>query len=67
MDHLRDRAEPDRPATISTPVYLAGIIWLLGYRNLVGLVGTAAGMTAVLYLVFGRALHVLVPMGPLGR
>ncbi len=52
---------------IATPLYLAGIIWLLGYRNLVGLVGTAAGTAAVLYLVFGRALHVLLPMGPLGR
>lgn len=52
---------------IATVLYVAAMIWLLGYHNLVGLVATTAGVTAVLYLVFARALHVLVPMGPLGR
>ncbi|OFX28812.1 MAG: hypothetical protein A2Z07_07380 [Armatimonadetes bacterium RBG_16_67_12] len=52
---------------IATPLYLVAIILLLGYRNVAGLVATTAGVTAVLYLVFARTLHVLVPMGPLGR
>lgn len=52
---------------ITTVLYVAALIWLLGYRNLVGLAATSAGVTAVLYLVFARALHVLVPLGPLGR
>jgi len=52
---------------IATALYLAAIVRMLGYRNPVGFVGTAAGVTAALYLVFARALHVLVPMGPLGR
>lgn len=52
---------------IATVLYVGALIWLLGYRNIVGLAATSAGVTAVLYLVFARALHVLVPMGPLGR
>ncbi len=52
---------------IATVLYVGALIWLLGYRNLVGLAATSAGVTAVLYIVFARALHVLVPMGPLGR
>ncbi len=52
---------------IATPIYLAGIVWLLGHRNPVGLAGTAIGVTAALYLVFAQALKVLVPMGLLGR
>jgi len=52
---------------IATLLYMAAMSWLLGYRNLLGLAGTTAAVTAVLYLVFVRALNVLVPMGPLGR
>ena len=52
---------------IATALFLAAMIATLGYTRLVGLVGTSVGVTAVLYLVFVRALHVLVPMGPLGR
>jgi hypothetical protein len=40
---------------------------VLGYRQLFGLVGTSVAVAVTLYLVFVRALHVLVPMGPLGR
>lgn len=52
---------------IATPVYLGAVIWLLGFRHPAGLAATAIGVTAALYLVFARALHVLVPMGPWGR
>lgn len=52
---------------IATPLYLAGLVILLGYRSITGVAGTAVGVTIVLYLVFARALHVLIPMGPLGR
>lgn len=50
---------------LATPVLVAGAIWLLGLRQWGYLVGTAVGVTAVLYLVFARTLHVLLPMGPL--
>lgn len=50
---------------LATPVLVAGAIWLLGFRQWATLAGTAVGVTAVLYLVFARALHVLLPMGPL--
>jgi hypothetical protein len=55
---------------IATPLYLAALIGLLGHRDRLdrkSLFAVAVGGTAVLYLVFVRALHVLVPMGPLGR
>ena len=52
---------------IATPLYLAGLVVSLGYRSMTGVAGTAVGVTIVLYLVFARALHVLIPMGPLGR
>ncbi len=52
---------------IATILYLATMVRILGYSNPVGLVGTAAGVTVALYLVFARALHVLVPMGPFRR
>ena len=50
---------------VATPLYLAGIVLVLGYHNLTGLAATALGVTAVLYAVFARALHVLLPMGTL--
>jgi putative tricarboxylic transport membrane protein len=50
---------------IATPVLLAAVIWLLGLRRWVTVLGTALSVTAVLYVVFGRALHVLLPIGPL--
>ena len=49
---------------LATPVLLGAVIWLLGDRSWLSLAGTAVGTTAVLYLAFGRALHVLLPMGP---
>ena len=52
---------------IATPLYLASVVMLLGYRSPVGVTATVVGVTGVLYLVFARALHVLIPMGPLGR
>jgi putative tricarboxylic transport membrane protein len=50
---------------IATPVLLGAVIWLLGLRHWATLIGAALGVTAVLYVAFGRALHVLLPMGPL--
>lgn len=50
---------------LATPPLLGAVIWLLGLRNWPSLAGTALGLTAGLYVVFGRALHVLLPMGPL--
>jgi len=50
---------------LATPVLLGAVIWLLGLRRWGTLLGTAVGATAVLYFAFGRALHVLLPMGPL--
>ncbi|MDQ7843410.1 MAG: tripartite tricarboxylate transporter TctB family protein [Armatimonadota bacterium] len=50
---------------IATPLLLGSVIRILGLRDWTTLIGTALGITAVLYLVFGRALHVLLPMGPL--
>jgi putative tricarboxylic transport membrane protein len=50
---------------LATPVLLGGVIYALGLRAWLTLVGTALGITAVLYVVFGRGLHVLLPMGVL--
>ena len=50
---------------LTTPVLLGAVIWLLGLRSWASLLGTALGVTAVLYVFFGRFLHVLLPMGPL--
>jgi putative tricarboxylic transport membrane protein len=49
---------------LATPVLLATVIWLLGLRHWATTLGTALGVTAVLYVVFGRTLHVLLPLGP---
>lgn len=50
---------------VATPVLLGAVIWLLGLRAWPALTGTALGITLALYFAFGRALHVLLPMGPL--
>jgi len=59
-------ALPSAGFLLATPVLLGAVIWLLGLRDWPRLLGTALGMTAVLYVVFVRALKVLLPMGPLG-
>ncbi len=51
---------------LATPVLLGAVIWLMGIRDWRSLVGAALGTTLALYLAFGRFLHVLLPMGPLG-
>ncbi len=56
---------PSAGFLLATPLMLGTVIWLLGLRRWPSLVGTALGVTATLYLVFGRALHVLLPIGPL--
>lgn len=50
---------------IATPLLLGTVVWVLGLRSLPRAAAAAVGMTAVLYVVFGKALHVLLPMGPL--
>ncbi len=50
---------------VATPLLLGAVIWLLGLRQWATLAASAVGLTLVLYTVFGRALHVLLPMGPL--
>ncbi|MDR7522702.1 MAG: tripartite tricarboxylate transporter TctB family protein [Armatimonadota bacterium] len=52
---------------LATPLYVVAVVGVLGYRHPGGLAAAAVGITGVLYLVFVRALKVLVPMGPLGR
>ena len=49
-----------------TPLLLGSVMWTMGLRRWRGLIGVSIGMTLVLYLVFVRALNVLLPMGPLG-
>lgn len=49
---------------ITTPLLLIAIIWMMGMRRWGSMIGTAVGLTLVLYLVFVRALHVLLPLGP---
>ena len=49
-----------------TPLLLGTVMWTMGLRHWRGLIGLSLGMTLVLYLVFVRALNVLLPMGPLG-
>jgi len=51
---------------LGTPPLLGAVIWLMGLRDWRGLLGTAVGATLVLYFVFGRFLHVLLPPGLLG-
>jgi hypothetical protein len=50
---------------LATPLYVAALVLLLGYQSRAGLARAGRGVTIVLYLVFARALKVLVPMGPL--
>ena len=51
---------------IITPLLLGSVIWILGHRRWRTLIGVSLGMTLILYAVFVRALHVLLPMGHLG-
>jgi len=51
---------------LATPVLVGVVIALMGLREWRPLLGTAIGVTVVLYLVFARFLHVLLPPGLLG-
>lgn len=46
-----------------TPVLLGAFTWVLGYRRWLPLVGTAVGVTVVLWLVFASLLGVRLPPG----
>ena len=50
---------------IATPLMLGAVIWFLGLRAWLSLAGTAVGVTVVLWFVFARLLHVLLPAGSL--
>lgn len=52
---------------VATMLYMLAMSLALGYRQILGLFGSAVAVTITLYLVFARALHVLVPMGPFWR
>lgn len=58
-------ALPSLGFILTTPLLVAGAIWLLGLRQWPRVAGTALSVTLVLYVVFVRMLHVLLPMGPL--
>ena len=51
---------------LATPVLVGAVIALMGLREWRPLLGTAIAVTVVLYLVFVRFLHVLLPPGLLG-
>lgn len=51
---------------LATPALLGTVAWLLGLRPVSTVATAAVGMTLALYAVFGRLLHVLLPLGPLG-
>jgi len=52
---------------LATPGFLAAVLAALGIREPLAVVGAAVGMTAILYLAFGRLLGVLLPTSPFGR
>ena len=49
-----------------TPLLMASVMCTMGIRSWWRLLGVSLTMTFVLYLVFVKALNVLLPMGPLG-
>ena len=49
-----------------TPLLLVGVMWIMGHRRWRSLITVSLGLTLALYLLFVRALNVLLPMGPLG-
>ena len=48
---------------IATPLMLGAVIWFLGLRAWPSLATAAVGVTVVLWFVFARLLHVLLPKG----
>lgn len=52
---------------VASPVFFAAVLVCLGVREPVPVTAVAVGLTAVLYVVFGRLLGVLLPPGLLGR
>jgi putative tricarboxylic transport membrane protein len=48
---------------LSTPVFLLGFMWLLGYRKPVPTVAVAVLVTLFIYLVFEKVLQVPLPAG----
>lgn len=51
---------------IATPLFIVAGLMILGDRDWRLLVGVAVGLTVVVYLTYGVALGVRLPMGPLG-
>lgn len=48
---------------IATPLLIIGIMWTINVRNIKSLILTSVVTTLVLFLVFGIALKVRLPMG----
>lgn len=58
-------ALPNLGYIISTPIFMAVALTILGSRGWKPLLGMSLGFAAVLYLVFGVFLGVQLPVGPL--
>ncbi|CAO3380586.1 MULTISPECIES: tripartite tricarboxylate transporter TctB family protein [Azospirillum] len=50
---------------IATPIYLFGLMWLMGRRNVIANAAIAAVLTALIYAAFAVALSVPLPVGSL--
>lgn len=50
---------------VATPIYLFGLMWLMGRRNLIANAVIAAVLTALIYAAFALALSVPLPVGSL--
>lgn len=48
---------------ISSAIFIASVMWILGSRNKIELIAVPAGWVAFSYLIFARLLHVRLPVG----
>src|SRR5262245_30470496 len=56
---------PSAGYLLTTPLYMAGGMWLLGIRRWLLIAGVAVGGTVIQYGLFASLLGVLLPLGPL--
>ena len=52
---------------ITTGLYVAGAIWYMDRKRILGALLTGAGAAVVVYFVFIRLLELTFPLGPLGQ
>ena len=50
---------------VTTPIFLAGSMWMLRIRSWRLLVGVTAGFVALVYLIFASVLQIALPAGSL--